>query len=361
MRPQPLLDELLRRGAVLDGGAPHRVLRFGDPAAEARAAFDGGVVREQPARALVAVSGKDRAEFVNRMSTNDARRIEAGRGIAAVLPTAKGRIVDLVRAFARGEAIVLLGSDGNGPPLKNWLEKYVVMEELTLADLSGAETSLLLLGPRASEVVRTVLGVTLPNASAGSAVASGGFAVAHADFAGASVTLLGSGEPPLHGIELVAPAAVADRLFAKLCDAGLAPIGEEAFAQVRVELGIPLFGRELTENVNPLEASLLSAISFEKGCYIGQEVVARLNNYSKVQRRLVGAKFPASVDPAHVNEIFWDLLRVGHATSATRSPRLDATLALAFVKTEYARPGTPIYTVVGGEQLHGTLADVPFQ
>lgn len=353
MRPKPLEDELLRRGALFDAGATRAALHFGDPAGEARAAFEGGVVREQSGRALVSIAGKERTEFVNRMCTNDARRVDAGHGIAAVLPTAKGRIVDLVRVIQRGDELLLLGSAGHGPALKGWLEKYIVMEELTLADRSASETSLLLLGPRAEEVVRRVLAVELTPAS-------GGFAVAHADLDGATVTLLGRGEPPLHGIELLAPAEQAAPLFARLCDAGLAPIGEEAFAQVRVELGIPVLGRELTENVNPLEASLLSAISFEKGCYIGQEVVARLNNYSKVQRRLVGAKFPASVDPAAVNEIFCDLLRVGHATSAVRSPRLDATLALAFVKTEYARPGTPIHTVVGGEPLHGTLADLPF-
>src|SRR5262249_53278852 len=163
---------------------------------EARAAFEGGVVREQPARALVAIAGKDRVEFVNRMCTNDARRVDAGRGVAAVLPTAKGRIVDFVRLFARGEQLLLLGSDGHGPALRTWLEKYVVMEELALADLSSVESSLLLLGPGAREIAERVTGAAL-------APASGGFAVARSDFEGAPVTLLGSGEPPLHGIEVV--------------------------------------------------------------------------------------------------------------------------------------------------------------
>src|SRR5262249_31292957 len=140
---------------------------------EARAAFDGGVVREQVGRAQVSIAGKDRVEFVNRMCTNDARRVDAGRGIVAVLPTAKGRIVDLVRIIARGDELLLLGSGGQGPALKSWLEKYVVMEELAIADRSGSMTSLLLLGPRAAEVVRNVLGGSL-------APATGGFAVAQA-------------------------------------------------------------------------------------------------------------------------------------------------------------------------------------
>ncbi len=353
MRPQELHDEAARRGAAFDAAPAQAALHFGDPEREAVAAFETGVVRAQPQRAIVSVHGKDRLDFVNRMSTNDVRAVADGKGIAAVLPTAKGRIVDLVRIVPRGDALLLLGSEGHGARLKAWLEKHVVMEDLSVEDRSAGEASLLLLGPRAAEAARHVLG-------AAPAAASGGFAVAHVPFGGATVAVLGQGDPPLHGLEVLAPAPVAGRLFAALCDAGLAPIGETAFAQVRVELGIPGFGRELSDNVNPLEASLLPAISFTKGCYIGQEVVARLSNYSKVQRRLVGARFPASIDPVRVGEIFWDLLRVGHATSATRSRRLDATLALAFVKTEYAKAGTPVYAVVGGEQLHGTLADVPF-
>ncbi len=355
MRPQTLADELVRRAAVLgDASQLAKVLHFGDPAREARAAFESGVVRDQSARARLVVRGKERAEFVQRMCTNDVRKVVGDFGLAAALTTAKGRLVDLVRLFARGEELVLLGSDGRGAELVSWLQKYLVMEELAIEETAASETSLLAFGPGAAAAVERVLGVT-------SSTVAGGFAVASASFEGATIHVLGAGEPPLHGIELIAPRSVAGQLFGRLADAGLAPIGEQAWSQVRIEAGIPLHGREITENVNPLEASLLGAVSFTKGCYIGQEVVARLSSYSKVQRLLVGVRFPASVEPAAVNEIFWDLLRVGHASSVTRSARLDATLALAFVKTEYSKPGTPIYTVQAGERLAGTLCEVPFR
>ena len=82
---------------------------------------------------------------------------------------------------------------------------------------------------------------------------------------------------------------------------------------------------------------------------------------AQVHRHLVHCRFPASVDPAAVNEIFWDLLRVGNPSSLARSPRLDATVALAFVKSEYSKPGTPVYTVRAGERFEGTLCEVPFR
>src|SRR5262245_29223469 len=141
MRPQELHDEAARRGAAFDAAPPHAPLHFGDAEREAAAAFETGVVRAQARRAIVSVRGKDRLEFVNRMSTNDVRHVSDATGIGAVLPTAKGRIVDLVRVAARGDALLLLGSDGQGASLKTWLEKYVVMEELALDDLSEGESS----------------------------------------------------------------------------------------------------------------------------------------------------------------------------------------------------------------------------
>ncbi|MBL8840882.1 MAG: aminomethyltransferase family protein [Planctomycetes bacterium] len=355
MRSPGLADELVRHRAVLDGATPlSKVAHFGDPAAEAAAAFASGVVRDQSARARLRVRGKDRHDFVQRMCTNDVKRVAGAVGLAAAFTNAKGRLLDLVRIAERGEELLLLGSDGQAAPFKAWLEKHVVMEELELLDAAESDASLLAFGPRAEAAVRSVLG-ELP------APVDGGFGVRRAPFAGGEVVLLGMGAPPLHSIELVAPAALAGPLFARLVEAGLAPIGEEAWSQVRVEAGIPQHGREIQENANPLEAGLLHAVSFQKGCYIGQEVVARLNSYAKVQRHLVGVRFPASVDPAAVNEIFWDLLRVGNASSVARSPRLDATVALAFVKSEYSKPGTPVYTVRAGERFEGTLCEVPFR
>src|SRR5262245_58206596 len=125
MRPQELHDEAARRGATFDAAPPQPALHYGDPEREAAAAFESGVVRAQSQRAIVAVQGRDRLDFVNRMATNDVRGVAEGAGVAAVLPTAKGRIVDFVRVVARGDALLLLGSDGRGAALKAWLEKHV--------------------------------------------------------------------------------------------------------------------------------------------------------------------------------------------------------------------------------------------
>ncbi|MBM4015418.1 MAG: aminomethyl transferase family protein [Planctomycetes bacterium] len=354
--PSPGLDQALaRHHAVRDAGTPvPRVQHFGDPAGEASAAFTRGVVREQSTHAVIVLRGRERVEFVNRMCTNDATRVTPTFGIGAALTSAKGKLVDLARIAARGEELLLLGSAGQGAALKAWLEKYVVMEELAIVDATAEESRLLAFGPQAAAAVQQAIGVEL-------APADGGFAVAQGRCDAAPVLALGAGPAPFHGIELIAPAAAAGALFDRLVAGGLTPIGETAWSQVRVEAGIPLHGREISDNANPLEAGLLNAVSFNKGCYIGQEVVARLNSYAKVQRLLIGARFPAAVEPATVQEIFWDLLRVGHATSTTRSPRLDATLALAFIKNEYAKPGTPVYTVRQGERIDGVLCELPFR
>lgn len=139
---------------------------------------------------------------------------------------------------------------------------------------------------------------------------------------------------------------------------------DSSYDAARIAAGISELGPDFGPDAmfpHDIGMDLLHGVDFKKGCYIGQEVVARLNSYAKVQRHLVGVRFPASVDPAAVNEIFWDLLRVGNASSVARSPRLDATVALAFVKSEYSKPGTPVYTVRAGERLEGTLCEVPFR
>ena len=121
---------------------------------------------------------------------------------------------------------------------------------------------------------------------------------------------------------------------------GLEPVGTEALDMLRIEHGVPTYGSELTEEVNPLEAGLVDFISFNKGCYIGQEVVARLNTYDKVQRQLVLVSWTGSSDRDARAALFLDGDKVGEIPSETWSPRLDRSVALGYVRKAQAQPGT---------------------
>jgi folate-binding protein YgfZ len=146
---------------------------------------------------------------------------------------------------------------------------------------------------------------------------------------------------------------------------GVLPAGLETFEILRIEAGTPLYPDELNENVNPLEVGNLEAISFNKGCYVGQEVVARLQTYDKVRRRLVGlmaeSKLPsgskvyAGAQSAAGNES-----EIGVVTSSVRSPGLGKEIALAYISMQQVSPGSKYSVRAGAKNIEAELSTLPF-
>lgn len=354
MRPPALLHALETCGAQLGAeGNLAPVLHYGSPEDEARAIFTTGTIRERSARARLAVLGSEGKDLVNRLCTNDVKLVNASTSIRAAMTTAKGRIFDHVQIFEWGDEVGLLGSDGLGAALKEWFEKYIVMEDCTVEDRSDQVSSLLVIGEAGRQVVTKVMG-------ASPAPGQATLPVTGAEFEGQPVHLLSTCCAGGSGVEVLAPVALAGELFSKLVAEGLQPVGELAYDQARVEAGEPALGQDIGEDCNPLEAGLKDSVSFTKGCYIGQEVVARLNSYAKVRRHLRGLRFPAGTDPAGLQEVFLENLRVGNVTSAVRSKRLNATVALAFLKSGYEKAGAKIEAMVQGERVEGVVEEVPF-
>jgi folate-binding protein YgfZ len=228
------------------------------------------------------------------------------------------------------------------------------MEDCSVDDTAEQDASLLVWGPTATEALQKVVG-------AAPAAPAEHHGVALGQFNGESVTLVTSAAPGAGGSEIIVPAAAAGELFDQLVAAGLQPVGETAYEQARIEAGIPAMGKDLGEHCNPLEAGLQGSVSFSKGCYLGQEVVARLNSYAKIRRHLKGVKFPASASPDSLGDLFTELLRIGNVTSATHSPRLNATVALAFLKSGYEQTGRTLEAVVEGETIEGVVCETPFE
>jgi folate-binding protein YgfZ len=353
MRPEPLQRTLAARGAVLDDRTePGRVLHFGDPGSEI-AACPAGALLDASRRQRVWLEGKDRVDVLNGQCTNDVRLVEESRSIRAVLTTPKGRVIDLVQVFARGDALGVVGSENTDPELPSLLSAKIIIEDCSVRRADDV-VPLLAFGAAAPEAVTRVLG-RAPGPHGDH------FEAVQGEFAGRAVPCLGTRAPGGHGILVLAAEDDAGELYAALADSGkLTPVGDQAYEQVRIEAGLPVLGKDMGDHTNPLESGLDDSVSFTKGCYVGQEVVARLNNYRKVKRRLMGLRFAADADPTHLDEIFWDLLRIGQVTSATRSARLGATLALALIKSDYAAPGTAIYSVKDGERIDGEVCELPF-
>jgi folate-binding protein YgfZ len=291
-------------------------------------------------RALIEVSGGDRVRWLNGMLSNDVARLEPGAarsGCYALLLTPKGRIAADLHVLQRGDVFWLELAADAAARVRARLEKYIIADDVRLADRSPDFARFGLEGPRAAEVVAPWLGdAAAPAPDSWCDATLGGLRVVLAAFGW-------SGGP---GYQLIVPAQAADTAAAALDAAVRASGGGEGDAQVlevlRIEAGIPRLGAELDEEVLPAEAHLTErAVSFEKGCYTGQEIVARLDARGHVQHVLVGLRFASDALPEPGAEIEADGRRVGEVTSACRSAQAGA-IGLGYVRCAQAAADTEV-------------------
>lgn len=286
------------------------------------------------------MTGADSLDLLHRLSTQDLRHVAPGQGAQTVLASDKGRIVDLLTVYRFPEHLLLVTAPGNQGAVLAYLDKYTISEDSQAADVTAATAMLALVGPEAE----AVLGKAAGRMVAGMALHQH----AQATVRGREVTLARAALPAGGGYVVLcgsdALAAVRDALLT----GGAMEIGAAAYEALRIEAGIPAFGAELGEEHNPLEAGLESCISFSKGCYIGQEVIARLDTYQKVQRRLVALRLPAGPAPAAGTPLLHEGAIVGGVTSSAQAPGQVAPVAMAYVRTKWAAAGTRL-TAAGTE------------
>ena len=253
-----------------------RVAHYGSVTDELQAARTGALAVDRSGCTRLQLSGVDRRDLLQRMTTNDVASAKEGMGVPTVFITGKGRIIDRVVVHAASDGDLLVGGAGTAQALQDFLAKYIIREDVTVADLGTATMMVDLMGPKALEVLHAPLL---------------GFSALHelmvVDAGG--VQVLANRTDPVAGltVRLIVPTPLGPALLDHLVRRGAMPGGGMAYNALRVEAGLPLAGAELTEERNPLEAGLVDAIHFNKGCYIGQEVVARVDTYMKQRRYLV--------------------------------------------------------------------------
>ncbi len=265
---------------------------------------------DRTARGRLIVTGRDRKDLLHRLCTNAVAGLEKGNGVPACFTTPKGRLIDWTVVLDRGDDLLLLS--GNPERLAGHIQQYTITEDVTVRNYMAIE--IVVCGPGA----KAFLGVEIEP-----------WCLAGRGLAGVQVEIVRI-EPLLGDAYVVlAPDAVAlRRLLAERGEA-LDPAAVDA---LRVRAGIPAVPSEINEEHNPWEAGLAGAISLQKGCYVGQEIIARLNTYEKVQRRLVGIRLDA---PAAQGA---PLTRDGEEVGRVTTP--SGSLALAYVKSAFAEAGT---------------------
>ena len=303
----------------------------------------------------LAITGNDRLRFLHNQTTNTFQFRKPGEGCLTTFVTSTARTLDLARALIGEDEVLLLLSPQRYQFLLTWLDRYIFpADQVILQDVTPETACVVVLGERSSALL-TTLGLTdLPTRehdrcrttlagipiqiAAGSGLTDPGYTiVTAADQADALKQVLLN--PPLSESDLV-PIVLDDR----------------AWEMLRILRGCPVPDAELTEEYNPLEAGLWQTLSFDKGCYIGQETIARLNTYKGVKQRLWGIQLQGAAEPGTliVNETNE---KIGRLTSVTATPQ--GYFGLGYIRTKAGGIGSGIH-LQQSEPVTGTIVSVPF-
>ncbi len=343
---QELHDVQLDAGATFEPIADVMVVAsFGNDAAALQAARQGVALVDLSHWGRLVISDDDRIRFLHNQSTNNFQQLQPGQGCDTIFVTSTARTIDLVTAYVMEDAVLLLVSRNRRQQLMEWMDRYIFpMDRVELKDVSTESATFSLIG-KESDALLEKLGIEMP---IGEAYAS------HKQLTLGEVKVrvaVGSGLA-LPGYTLIVPASDAAKLWQTLTEAGAIPMGDRIWEQLRIEQGRPTPDRELTEDYNPLEAGLWHTISFDKGCYIGQETIARLNTYKGVKQQLWGIRLSAPVEPGSIVTVEGD--KVGKLTSFAETDR--GLFGLAYIRTKAGGVGLKVQ--VG--EVEGEIVDVPF-
>ena len=327
-------------------------------ALEYGAAWEGIALADRSDLGRVEMTGADSLDLLHRLSTQDLRGLRAGHGAATVLTSGKGRIIDLLTVYHLGDRLLLVTSHDNQHAVARWLEKYTIIEDSSTRDVTPQTALLAFFGPGADRLAERLAGRPLSELSS--------FHHVGASAGGVEVRLARAREPAGGGFHVLLPdragvGPVREALLDAGKDLGIQPIGVAAYEMLRVEAGLPAFGREIDERYNPLEARLRPFISFDKGCYIGQEVVARLDTYHKVQKHLLGVLLPKGELAPPGTRLEAEGTEAGLVTSSTLTPALDRPIAMAYVRTRHARPGARLTLESSTGPAEAVVVELPFK
>ena len=300
--------------------------------AEYAAVRDGGAgLIDLTDRGRIRVSGSEATMFLNGLVTNDVKSLSENRWMPAAFPTVQGRLIGAVRIARLQDGFQIETERASHEAVLKTISRFTLAGDFKVADLTDETVLISLQGKRSAELVEKVLKTSVSDLPRNGVSEVEGVTVIHATHTSED------------GFDLVAGSMRAGELRQAFQDAGATPVGQETFEILRIEAGIARFGRDMDEtNVIP-ETNLDDAVSFTKGCYVGQEIIVRIKHRGHPAKKLVGLKAAGPIEPG------------ASITSAAVSPRLG-NIALGYVRYESIEPGTNV--VVDG--VNATVTELPF-
>jgi folate-binding protein YgfZ len=333
---------------------------YGDPLAEHAALRESVGVMDLSFRSRICLTGADRARWLNGQVTNNVKDLRAGQGCYAALVSAKGKLQSDLNIFSLADELLLDFEPGFAAAVAQRLEQYIIADDVQLVDVSPHYGLLSAQGPKAVDALRRLgLFAQIPACAF--------------EFTSAKDATLGEiylmNQPRLggSGFDLFVPTAalgaVFDKLIAAAREFGGRVCGWTVLETARIEAGIPRFGADMDEtNLAPETGIESRAISYSKGCYIGQEVIARIRTYGQVAKSLRGLRLADDLQklPVKGDKLFHDGKEVGYVTSALASPVLKANIALGYVRKESNQAGTRLLVRAADGESSVEVVPLPF-
>jgi len=325
------------------------------PAAAYAAARHRAAFVDRSDRGRIVLSGRDRASYLHGLLTNDIAALHEGEGCYAAYLTPQGRMIADMHVYELGEAILLTTIRDVKGALLARLDQYIFSEDVQLGDVTDTYAQWGIVGPDAARIVASLLGgVTEVHQNA--LPEHGNLRV---EWRGEPAIVTRTSDAGVPGFDVFAAAGSSEAVRDALQRHGAEPLDEVTAETLRIEAGIPAFHRDMDEETIPLEAGIESrAISFTKGCYVGQEVIIRVlhRGHGRVARKLVGLSFTGDRIPAPGSAVVAETREIGRVTSSAWSPGLLRPIALAYVHRDFVAPGTR----VAADDLAGEVALLPF-
>lgn len=313
-----------------------------------KAALEEVVFYPQPEAGYLRIAGEDRVNFIQRQTTNDVHLLQPPRALLSVLTSPVARILDVFYLLDEVDAIGTLTLPGFAHKTADFLKSRIFfMDRVTVKDFSKSIAQYDLFGPQAQNLLQR-LGIQAPALNQ----------VSDGEIDGKRLRILALEKCFGPGYRLILAASDGETVETTLRQNGALCLSADSFEALRVEIGQPQADKELSEEYTPLEAGLFSAIADGKGCYTGQEIIARQLTYDKVTQQLCGLRL-SELTPAG-ERIYAEGKPAGTLTSFAHSPRFGP-IALAILKRPYFQPGTQVALGSASSDLSAVVTALPFQ
>jgi folate-binding protein YgfZ len=320
---------------------------------------NGVALKYMNSYSIVELKGTDSLDFLHRISTNSMRNLAKEEVKKTIFTSEKGRIIGLATILNFESYLLLVTSIHSRLKVMSWINKYIIGDDVKVSDASHRFNLFEIIGPQSESFLSLFVGDSI------STVLDNSFKVVNADgilFFLAKI----KDENGLIKYWIFAEQENSKKLLTNMVqnkgpfDFNL--VGEDALAIYKVENGIPSDPNELNDLYNPHEANLIDLVDFKKGCYIGQEVIARLDTYDKVQKHLVGLCFPDTIDSNEKFSLLDDQKNeVGLVTSIVYSPKFKKNIALGYLKKSLAVQGTKVNAKNGTKSMEVMVHELPFK